>query len=405
MSLTLHQLGDTRCLDPGALASTALADGGKLHFEGLYVHVPFCFHKCHYCDFYSITRQTPERMARFVELLLEEATLWAPHVSHRSIRTVFFGGGTPSLLPQSDMLRLINGLRHRLDLLGVVEFTVECNPATVSPAWLEAVREAGVDRLSFGAQSFDPADLAALERHHDPEDVPRSLEMAREAGFERLNLDLIYGVPGQTLDSWGQTLARGLACGTRHISAYLLTYEANTPLAVRRRLGQVVPAPEELELRLLRYTRQTLGERGLPAYEISNFAAPGDECLHNLTYWRGSSYLGLGPAAASHWQGWRWRNRPHLGEWERSVEARGLPAIEVEQLDAHRRRAEMAYLRLRLREGVPWSVLGESARARFGAFVDRYVRAGLLSQDSERFWLTEDGVPVADGLSAELLTL
>lgn len=402
MSFTLQQLGDTRHLDPQDLAST---DGGKLQFDGLYVHVPFCFHKCHYCDFYSITRQTPERMARFVDLLLAEVAIWAPHVSGGGIRTVFFGGGTPSLLPQSDMLRLIEGLRRHLDLSGVNEFTVECNPATVSLGWLGAVREAGVDRLSFGAQSFDKDDLAALERHHDPDDVPRSLELARNAGFERLNLDLIYGVPGQTLDSWARTLARGLACGTRHISAYLLTYEANTPLAVRRRLGQVVPAPEELELRLLRYTRQTLGERGLPAYEISNFAATGDECRHNLMYWRGGSYLGLGPAAASHWRGWRWRNRPHLGEWERSVEASRLPAIEVERLDADRRVAEVAYLRLRLREGVPWSVLGESARERFGGFVDRYVRAGLLSQDAERFWLTEEGVPVADGLSAELLTL
>lgn len=402
MSFTLQQLGDTRHLDPQDLAST---DGGKLQFDGLYVHVPFCFHKCHYCDFYSITRQTPERMARFVDLLLAEVAIWAPHVSGGGIRTVFFGGGTPSLLPQSDMLRLIEGLRRHLDLSGVNEFTVECNPATVSLGWLGAVREAGVDRLSFGAQSFDKDDLAALERHHDPDDVPRSLELARNAGFERLNLDLIYGVPGQTLDSWARTLARGLACGTRHISAYLLTYEANTPLAVRRRLGQVVPAPEELELRLLRYTRQTLGERGLPAYEISNFAATGDECRHNLMYWRGGSYLGLGPAAASHWRGWRWRNRPHLGDWERSVEASRLPAIEVERLDADRRVVEVAYLRLRLREGVPWSVLGESARERFGGFVDRYVRAGLLSQDAERFWLTEEGVPVADGLSAELLTL
>lgn len=402
MSFTIQQLGDTRHLDPQDLAST---DGGKLQFDGLYVHVPFCFHKCHYCDFYSITRQTPERMARFVDLLLAEVAIWAPHVSGGGIRTVFFGGGTPSLLPQSDMLRLIEGLRRHLDLSGVNEFTVECNPATVSLGWLGAVREAGVDRLSFGAQSFDKDDLAALERHHDPDDVPRSLELARDAGFERLNLDLIYGVPGQTLDSWARTLARGLACGTRHISAYLLTYEANTPLAVRRRLGQVVPAPEELELRLLRYTRQTLGERGLPAYEISNFAATGDECRHNLMYWRGGSYLGLGPAAASHWRGWRWRNRPHLGDWERSVEASRLPAIEVERLDADRRVVEVAYLRLRLREGVPWSVLGESARERFGGFVDRYVRAGLLSQDAERFWLTEEGVPVADGLSAELLTL
>lgn len=389
--------------EPARLA--AQGDGGRLAFDALYVHVPFCVHKCHYCDFYSITRQTAGRMSAFVDRILAEAEQWAPHVVTGRIRTVFFGGGTPSLLPLGLMLRLIDGLKARLDLTAVREFTIECNPATVDAAWLAGVREAGADRLSFGAQSFHPRELKVLERHHDPDDVPRSLDLARSAGFSRLSLDLIYGIPGQTLDDWAESLRRALACATTHLSAYLLTYEPNTPLAVRRRLGQVTPLEESLELSMLAFTRRTLAEAGMPAYEISNFAAAGQACRHNLNYWLGGSYLGLGPSAASHWHGWRWRNRPHLGEWEAAVDGGRLPAVEVERLSPTRQVAERAYLGLRLSQGVLWTSLGEGSRQRFGPFVERYRRSGLLDADDEGFRLTEAGVAVADGLSAELLTL
>src|SRR5688500_13701318 len=202
MTLTLPRF--TADLRPGALPTGAV--------EGLYVHVPFCFHKCHYCDFYSITRQTPDRMERFVDRILIEAGQWntasGPVVQPR---TVFFGGGTPSLLPIEAMRRLIKGLRERFDFSELTEWTIECNPATVDLAYCQTLRESGIDRLSFGAQSFHRPDLVALERHHDPDDVPRSLESARKAGFSRLNLDLIFAIPGQTLDSWSRTLETAIA--------------------------------------------------------------------------------------------------------------------------------------------------------------------------------------------------
>lgn len=392
-------------LQPSTLVDAARAHAGRLRFSGLYVHVPFCVHKCHYCDFYSITRQTPLRMASFVDRLLAEAALWSSACAETTFRTVFFGGGTPSLLSADQLRRLVEGLRSRLDLSQVDEFTVECNPATVDFDWLAAAASLGVNRLSFGAQSFHRDELRVLERHHDPADVHESLTLARRAGFSRLSLDLIYGIPGQTLERWADSLEAALSCGTTHLSAYLLTYEPGTPLTVRRRLGQLIPLDEAVELSMLGYTRRRLREAGLPAYEISNFAAPGQVCHHNLNYWRGGSYLGLGPSAASHWDGWRWRNRPHLGEWERCVDAATLPAIDVEQLPHDRRVAERAYLNLRLTEGVVWDDLGEGARERFGDFVQRYQRTGLLACDDRRFWLTETGVAVADGLSAELLSL
>src|SRR5688572_5877483 len=324
-----------------------------LEVPGLYVHVPFCFHKCHYCDFYSITRQTPQRMERFVDLLLAEAEQWATGQGPTCRpRTVFFGGGTPSLLPIDGMSRLLRGLKDRFDFSLLNEWTVEVNPATASIEYSSMLREHGVDRLSFGAQSFDPKELAVLERHHDPEDVHRSVEIARDAGFRRVNVDLIYAIPGQDLASWESSLREALALKTEHVSCYGLTYEPNTPMAVKQRLGVIRGGEEDVELRMLHRTREVLAENGYHAYEIINYARPGEACRHNLLYWNGGSYIGLGPSAASHVEGHRWRNRPHLGEWETAVQAGGIPTTDIEHLAPRQRAGELAMLQLRLADGI-----------------------------------------------------
>ena len=377
--------------------------------EGLYVHVPFCFHKCHYCDFYSITRQEPERMERFVDRVLNEAEQWVAERPGQSVRprTIFFGGGTPSLLPFGAMRRLLSGLRERFDLSVVEEWTVEINPATADENYCGMLRENGVDRLSFGAQSFSPAELKMLERHHDPVDVPRSVELARRAGFKRLNVDLIYAIPGQDLASWSQSLRQAIDLGTSHLSCYGLTYEPNTPMAVKKRLGVIRGVDESIELEMFHYTRECLADAGLPAYEISNYAAAGQECRHNLMYWTGGNYLGLGPSAASHIQGWRWKSRPHLGEWEQAVDAGLSAAGEVEQLSPVRRAGELAMLMLRLSRGLNFAEF--SARTGFDAAqifsdpIDRLSRLGLLRVDSRGVRLTASGFDVADAVSAEFL--
>jgi oxygen-independent coproporphyrinogen III oxidase len=396
------------------LASAAPArlhpdDVPPAHVPGLYVHVPFCFHKCHYCDFYSITRQDAARMSRFVDRILLEAELWTRGRSAPTLRprTLFFGGGTPTLLPPPQMQRLIEQLRQRIDFSDVVEWTVEANPATVTSEYAGLLRAMGVNRISFGAQSFDRDELGRLERHHDPQDVPRSLEIAGQAGFERLNLDLIFGIPGQSLASWARSLEQAIALGTSHLSCYGLTYEPNTPLAVRRRLGQIQAVEEPLELDMLRHTRHRLRLAGLPPYEISNFAITGQECRHNLLYWTGGSYIGLGPSAASHVEGWRWRNRPHLGEWEQAIDAGRLPAADVEQLTPPQRAGELAMLLLRLERGVAFSDFadwtGYDARSVFADQLDRLTRASLIEQDNRGFRLTEAGLPLADAVAAEFL--
>lgn len=387
------------CLDLANLPSEAV--------HGLYVHVPFCVHKCHYCDFYSITRQSPQRMARFVDLILREAETWRATPAPLEVRTVFFGGGTPSLLPADQMRRLLEGLAQRFDLSGVREWTVEVNPATADADYLAMMRQCGVDRVSIGAQSFDRNELAALERHHDPDDVPRAVAMARDAGISRQSLDLIFAIPGQTIDSWRRSLEAALATGVEHLSCYGLTYEPNTPLAVRRRLGRIEAVPEEAELEQFHATRRLLAEAGRPAYEVSNFARPGQASLHNLGYWHGEGYVGLGPSAASHVGGVRWRNTPHLGQWERAVEASESPAIEVERLDADARARELAWLNLRLAGGIDLENfrqrVGVDPRQRFSDVLTSLSSAGVIELSPEAIYLAEAGWPVADAVAAEFL--
>jgi oxygen-independent coproporphyrinogen-3 oxidase len=374
--------------------------------DGLYVHIPFCFHKCHYCDFYSITRQTPARMDRFVDLLLREAGLSesGPNILPK---TVFFGGGTPSLLPLEQMQRLIRGLRDRFDFAICDEWTVEVNPATVNLDYCQMLRAEGITRISMGAQSFNPAELAILERHHVPEDVSKTVELARRAGFNRINVDLIYAIPGQSLWSWMQSLDSAIALQTEHLSCYGLTFEPNTPMGVKRRLGQIRAIDQDLEIEMLRATRSRLLEKNMPAYEISNYAKPSEECRHNLLYWNGGNYLGLGPSAASHMDGIRWRNRPHLGEWESAVEAGRLPAIDVEKLTPRHRAGELAMLQLRLSRGMDlreFSVrTGYDACEIFADPITRYQPAGLLENVGGAIRITEKGLIVADSIASEFL--
>jgi oxygen-independent coproporphyrinogen-3 oxidase len=322
-------------------------------------------------------------------------------------RTVFFGGGTPTLLAVDDMRRLIEGLRARFDFSECDEWTVEANPATVTDEYCRILRECGVNRMSFGAQSFEPSELALLERHHEPDDVARSLELARGAGITRLNIDLIYAICGQTEVSWARSLEKGISLGTEHISCYGLTYEANTPLAVRKRLGRVQAVDEAVELAMASYARRRLAEAGLVSYEISNFARPGEECLHNLLYWTGGDYISLGPSAASHVRGWRWKNKPHLGEWENAVAKGALPAVDVERLSVRRRAGELAMLSLRLKRGVVYSDFKErfaiDGRNTFAEPVDRLSRLGLLAASDEGVCMTDSGWAVADSLAGEFL--
>jgi oxygen-independent coproporphyrinogen-3 oxidase len=305
------------------------------------------------------------------------------------------------------MSRLINGLRQRFDFSGLEEWTVEVNPATASLEYCQMLRSTGVNRISMGAQSFNRNELMLLERHHDPQDVPRSIEFAKAAGFDRINADLIYAIPGQSLEAWSENLSIALNLGLTHYSCYGLTYEPNTPIAVKKRLGQVQPAEDSVELEMLHHTRKTLTLAGLPPYEISNYAAPGEECRHNLLYWHGGSYVGLGPSAASHVEGHRFKNRPHLGEWEQAIDAGNLPAMDVEILTPLQRAGELSMLELRLSAGVVYSEYagrsGFDARSLYAEQIDRLSKLGLIVVNDRGFRLSDAGLNVADAIALEFL--
>ncbi len=270
--------------------------GGGGTAGSLYIHVPFCFHKCHYCDFYSIV-DMQDRQGPFAERLKRELGALAGYAA-RPLRTIFVGGGTPSLM-RADLWRGVLGvLASEFDLsemgAGAGEFTVECNPETVTEELLGVLREGGVTRISMGAQSFSARHLATLDRKHDPENVEKALVLARAAGISRRSVDLIFGVPGQTVEEWCADLKRATALGTEHLSCYSLTYEPGTAMTARLMRGEFSPCDEGLEVEMHEATLETLRGHGFERYEVSNYARPGAECRHNMAYWRQEEWLAAG---------------------------------------------------------------------------------------------------------------
>jgi len=368
--------------------------------------VPFCFHRCHYCDFYSVVdRADPtapdSQQPAFLDALRRELTARVESAEH-GLRpeSVFVGGGTPTLL-RPDLWRiLLTHLSESSLLERVAEFTVEANPETVTPELANVLAAGGVDRVSLGAQSFDPAHLRTLERWHDPASVRRAVEHFRGAGIRRINLDLIFAIPGQSVADFDHDLAAALDLGVEHLSCYGLTYEPNTALSTRLRQGKVTPCAEATEMRMYEHAMDRLAGAGFEHYEISAWARPGQRSRHNLHYWRNDDYLGIGPGAASHVQGVRWKNKPHLDQYiARSPDA---PISEREQPDARGRADERLMMGLRLRDGVDRAWLHEAFAHRADE-LQRLIAAGLLEQDQQHTRLTRRGLLVADSAIGSLI--
>jgi oxygen-independent coproporphyrinogen III oxidase len=375
--------------------------------RSLYIHVPFCFHKCHYCDFYSIV-DTRDRQEAFTSRLRRELAALAPWTGGQPLRTVFVGGGTPTLLRVGLWEQLLSTLRECFDLTGggegEPEFTVECNPETATPDLMACLRAGGVNRVSIGAQSFNPAHLKTLERWHDPENVAKAVEMARSAGIARHSLDLIFAIPGQTLGEWQADLERALALGTAHLSCYSLTYEPNTAMTVRLARGEFEPAAEDLEADMFELTLSFLRSAGLERYEVSNFARPGDEARHNLAYWRHESWLAAGPSASAHIGGHRWKNAPRLDDYLSTDEGGFAPITGLEPPDPRRAAREKIMTGLRIAEGLPAAaVLPLADQDRLGKRLQNWRDAGHLIE-SGGFWrLTDSGFLIADSIAADLM--
>ena len=382
----------------------------------MYLHVPFCFHKCHYCDFYSFV-DTKDRQSAFTDALIREIGALADSEARAGhvpgLDTIFVGGGTPTLLALDEWQRLGEALHARFEITRDAEWTVECNPETATPELMALLEGIGVNRLSVGAQTFHPDHLKTLERWHDPDNVERALNLAREAGIGRVSLDLIYAIPGQTLDEWEADLARAIAIGTGHVSAYALTYEPNTALTVRMHRGDFAPADEELETAMFLRTREILGEAGLHAYEVSNFAAyaeHGGPCAHNLAYWCQDQWHGAGPSASAHVGGHRWKNTPRLTDWMEHVNAHDGASLIVdhEGPDPKRALAEKIMTGLRLSEGLDSDAIERCAEDigcgdALRVSIERAHDAGHVETTPGRWVLTSEGLLLADLVSARLM--
>lgn len=351
---------------------------------GLYVHVPFCLTRCGYCDFNAYSG-LDEQKPRYLRALQHEASMAAPAWSGASFRSVFLGGGTPTTIEPADLKALLDHLRPAFRVSPDAEITIEANPDTVDAARLAALRAAGYERLSMGAQSFDPAVLAALERVHQPEAVRGGFHAAREAGYENVNLDLIYGAAGETLGSWKRTLGETIALGPEHVSAYALTIEPATPLG-RRVAAGIVPGPDpDLQADMFEVACVSLAGAGYHHYEVSNWAKPGFECRHNLGYWDRRPYLGLGAGAHSYRDGKRWWNLRPPEQYMAVAEAGELPIGGSEILAQSDALFEEMFLRLRTFRGVPSD----------GVALDRVaplLEAGLITRDNGSLVPTERGM-------------
>ena len=373
---------------------------------GVYIHIPFCASRCSYCDFFS-TLQLADMGGPYVEALIAEARLRKGELHGESVRQLYMGGGTPSQLPLPLLLRLVDGLRGALDLSGVEEFTVEANPDDVTPDWCRAVAALGVNRVSMGVQSFEDSILRLIGRRHTSRQAMDVVAHLREAGINNISIDLIFGLPGQTVSSWTASVEQAIALAPQHISAYGLTYEEGTRLWRQRELGEVVEVPEEQCLEMYRILVDDLQAAGYEHYEISNFALPGYHSRHNSSYWNDTPYLGLGAAAHSYDGKVRKWNPHDLHQYIDKVMADELPC-EFEELSRSERYDERVMLGLRTARGVDAERLrddfGDEAWRYFTREAARHLEAGNLRQAEDgRYVLTRDGIMLSDSIIRDLL--
>jgi oxygen-independent coproporphyrinogen-3 oxidase len=358
----------------------------------LYLHIPFCHRVCPYCSFYKHTPgDTP--VGAFIDALLDEARGRIAPLEEKP-RTLYLGGGTPSMLSPTHLRKLFGGLGEALDLASLDEVTLEANPATFDVAKARLFRELGVTRVSLGIQSFAPHVLQTLGREHDPAQAADAVRILREAGMPAVNIDLMFSIPGLSHDDWRATLETAIALQPDHVSAYNLTYEEDTAFFDGLKRGEL-DADEDRDATQFFLGHDLLTAAGYEHYETSNYAKPGCRSSHNRGYWRGEDYLGLGPSAVSTLGGTRTRNLADTAGYVRMIGSLGHATADSESLDDAQRRLERLALMLRTDEGVPLSLVG-------GAAVARLLEHGLAEVRGEALVLTREGSPLVDPIAAEL---
>jgi len=378
----------------------------------LYVHIPWCQSKCPYCDFNSHAAAVWPEAAYTRALVTElEHRVQSPPFAGVQIKTIFFGGGTPSLFAPESIGKIIDAASRLCGVERDAEITLEANPGTVDAPKLAGLRAAGVNRISFGAQSFNPATLKFLGRIHSADETRAAAEMAHRAGFDRLNLDLIFAVPGQTVADVLFDIDAACALQPDHISAYNLTFEEGTAFFTDLKRGRIKQLPNDEQAAMYQAVREEIPRRGYAMYEISNYAAPGHEARHNLTYWRGESYLGIGAGAHSFARdglgGRRWWNEKLPARYIAAVTGREIAEAGAESIDEKTAQSEFVFLNLRLRDGFALkdfhARFGRNFECIFGRVATPLLNDGLLTLERGRMFLTARGLEMADSVFARFV--
>ena len=367
----------------------------------IYIHIPFCVKKCDYCDFFSQAASSEEQND-YVEALLCEIKATEVSDEYRVV-SIFFGGGTPSILPTDLIYKIMKAIKEQFEVASDAEITIECNPGTVGTEKLNKYRENGINRVSFGLQSIYNAELSSLGRIHTYEDFLASYEAARIAGFKNISVDLMSGLPGQTVKSWVQTLETVSNLEPKHISAYSLIIEDGTPFAIR----ELNLPDEDDEREMYEKTSEVLASHGYRQYEISNYAKEGYECRHNIGYWKRVDYLGFGAGASSLFNNVRYNNIKDLELYEESSSELSKIRCDIEFLDEKLGMEEFIFLGLRMTDGITDTEFkdefGVSLRAVYGDEIDKLVEQGLLDFDEHDLKLTSRGISVSNHVFVELL--
>lgn len=379
---------------------------------GLYIHIPFCEHKCLYCDFYSIVpavsqSESEELKNRYLASLKDEIKLAVTDLEPGAeFDTVFFGGGTPSLLHPSEINLMLNVLTSTFTISNSAEITLEVNPGTVDRQKLKEFRSEGINRLSVGVQSFHEEELRFLTRIHTVDEAIDCVEKAFSVGFKDISMDLIFSIPGQTIERWKQNLEQAIQLNPTHLSCYSLTVEPGTPLARMVQARQIHPLPDDVDAELYALTIELLRSKGYEQYEVSNFARPGYKCRHNVNYWNHTNYLGFGPSAHSYWNGKRWWNSSDLGAYLHALEEQRLPIEGSEVLTPQQMMEEEMFLGLRA-EGLNVAGFkkkhGRDLANECRTTLETLERNALIRLDGENLRLTPKGYSVCDEICASLM--
>jgi oxygen-independent coproporphyrinogen-3 oxidase len=380
-----------------------LANSKAKAMLSFYVHIPYCVRRCGYCDFNTYTPSELQDGATleivsgdYIDAVLKELEQ-AP--AGLEVPTIFFGGGTPSLLPPKDLGRVITAIKERYTVTADCEITLEANPDSVSQEKLEQLIVAGFNRISFGMQSSNPEVLKVLDRTHNPENVRKAVEMARAAGFSSISVDLIYGAPGETLGDWASTVKEALSLDTDHISAYALIVEEGTKLAAQIKRGEYTMPDDDLMADMYLLIDQQTLQKGLKWYELSNWSKPGHECRHNIAYWKSNNWWGLGPGAHSHIDQKRFWNVKHPNAYKERVFAGLSPIKDSEVLSDAEKKSEYIMLAIRMPEGVRKSALTVAQYER----TMEYIKSGHVIERENSLALTPKGRLIADRLTHEML--